>query len=248
MSNKTELLQKIKALADRGVEGERESAQAILSRLMEQYGISEAELEEDRRETAWFAYSQEIERRLLAQIIYMVTGASSYGCVGTYTGRKRKKLGAECTAAERMEIEANYEFFKAAMSEELEIFFSAFAYKKQPFPARRKMPEEENRRADRRGTRPRYEGWLNDGGHGAAHATQGDHRGRHRIIQRRNSRERSYSTGHNAPPSVATHVQRTATPACVRSCRERRKVCVADRSGHCPIRAGAPFRLRATRL
>lgn len=63
MSNKTELLQKIKALADRGVEGERESAQAILSRLMEQYGISEAELEEDRRETAWFAYSQEIERR-----------------------------------------------------------------------------------------------------------------------------------------------------------------------------------------
>ena len=95
MSNKTELLQKIKALADRGVEGERESAQAILSRLMEQYGISEAELEEDRRETAWFAYSQEIERRLLAQIIYMVTGASSYGCVGTYTGRKRKKLGAE---------------------------------------------------------------------------------------------------------------------------------------------------------
>ena len=134
MSNKTELLQKIKALADRGVEGERESAQAILSRLMEQYGISEAEFEEDRRETAWFAYSQEIERRLLAQIIYMVTGASSYGCVGTYTGRKRKKLGAECTAAERMEIEANYEFFKAAMSEELEIFFSAFAYKNNLFP------------------------------------------------------------------------------------------------------------------
>lgn len=141
MSNKTELLQKIKALADRGVEGERESAQAILSRLMEQYGISEAELEEDRRETAWFAYSQEIERRLLAQIIYMVTGASSYGCVGTYTGRKRKKLGAECTAAERMEIEANYEFFKAAMSEELEIFFSAFAYKNNLFPPEEKCPK-----------------------------------------------------------------------------------------------------------
>lgn len=140
MSNKTELLQKIKALADRGVEGERESAQAILSRLMEQYGISEAELEEDRRETAWFAYSQEIERRLLAQIIYMVTGASSYGCVGAYTGRKRKKVGAECTAAERMEIEANYEFFKAAMNEELEIFLSAFASKNHLFPPADKCP------------------------------------------------------------------------------------------------------------
>ena len=49
MSNKEELLKKIKALADRGVDGERENAQAILYRLMEQYGISEAEIEEDRR-------------------------------------------------------------------------------------------------------------------------------------------------------------------------------------------------------
>ena len=103
MSNKEELLKKIKALADRGVDGERENAQAILYRLMEQYGISEAEIEEDRRETAWFSYSQETERRLLNQIIYMVTGKSAFGCVGAYTNRKRKKMGADCTAAERMD-------------------------------------------------------------------------------------------------------------------------------------------------
>lgn len=52
MSNKAELLKKIKALADRGIDGERESAQTLLARLMEQYGISETELEEERRETA----------------------------------------------------------------------------------------------------------------------------------------------------------------------------------------------------
>lgn len=45
MSNKAELLKKIKALADRGIDGERESAQTLLARLMEQYGISETELE-----------------------------------------------------------------------------------------------------------------------------------------------------------------------------------------------------------
>lgn len=140
MSNKTELLQKIKALADRGVEGERESAQAILSRLMEQYGISEAELEEDRRETAWFSYKQEIECRLLNQIIYMVTGSSGYGCVGAYTGRKRKQMGADVTAAERIEIETAYEFFKAAMYEELEIFYQAFANKNHLFPPADKCP------------------------------------------------------------------------------------------------------------
>ena len=110
MSNKAELLKKIKALADRGADGERESAQTLLARLMEQYGISETDLEEERRETAWFPYSQETERRLLNQIIYMVTGAGGFGCVGTYSGRKRKKMGTECTAAERLEIEANYAF------------------------------------------------------------------------------------------------------------------------------------------
>lgn len=91
MSHKVELLKKIKALADRGVDGERESAQTLLARLMEQYGISETEIEEERRETAWFPYSQETERRLLNQIIYMVTGAGGFGCVGEYSGRKRKK-------------------------------------------------------------------------------------------------------------------------------------------------------------
>lgn len=93
MSNKAELLKKIKALAERGVDGERESAQTLLARLMEQYGISETEIEEERRETAWFPYSQETERRLLNQIIYMVTGAGGFGCVGEYSGRKRKRWG-----------------------------------------------------------------------------------------------------------------------------------------------------------
>ena len=134
MSNKAELLKKIKALADRGVDGERESAQTLLTRLMEQYGISETEIEEERRETAWFPYSQETERRLLNQIIYMVTGAGGFGCVGEYSGRKRKKMGTECTAAERLEIEANYAFFKEAMKKELEIFYSAFANKNNLFP------------------------------------------------------------------------------------------------------------------
>lgn len=68
------------------------------------------------------------------QIIYMVTGAGGFGCVGEYSGRKRKKMGTECTAAERLEIEANYAFFKEAMKKELEIFYSAFANKNNLFP------------------------------------------------------------------------------------------------------------------
>ena len=106
---------------------------------MEQYGISETDLEEERRETAWFRYSQETERRLLNQIIYMVTGRSGFGCVGSYSGRKRKETGVKCTAAERLEIEANYKFFKVAMEAELEIFYTAFSSKNHLFPSEDKV-------------------------------------------------------------------------------------------------------------
>lgn len=43
-------IRRVQALAERGVAGEQESAAATLDRLMKQYGITEAELEEERRE------------------------------------------------------------------------------------------------------------------------------------------------------------------------------------------------------
>lgn len=45
MSNKTEVLQKLKALAERGVGGEKANAQALLDKLMAKYDIKE-ELDE----------------------------------------------------------------------------------------------------------------------------------------------------------------------------------------------------------
>ena len=63
----------------------------------------------------WFRYTTPIERKLLLQVIYSVTGRAAYGCVGKYTGRKRKQVGIECTAAERLEIQFDYDFFREAL-------------------------------------------------------------------------------------------------------------------------------------
>ena len=71
------LLQKIKhiqALAERGERGEKDRARELLARLMEKYSLTEADLENERAETAWFTYHDELERRILQQIIYAVTG------------------------------------------------------------------------------------------------------------------------------------------------------------------------------
>ena len=137
MTDREQLLQKVKkiqALAERGDRGEKESAAALLERLMKQHGITETELEEDRRELAWFRFKTPLERRLLNQIIYAVTGRIASGCVGRYTNRTRKMLGIECTAAERLEIKFSFELYNAALKKELERFYSAFVNKNDIFP------------------------------------------------------------------------------------------------------------------
>ena len=132
------LLQKIKrvqALAERGVGGEKDSAAALLEMLMARYDITEADISAEREELAWFRYKTELERRLLCQIIYSITGKVASGCVGAHSGRKRKQVGVHCTAAERLEIEISFEFYNAALQQELERFYSAFLHKNGIFPA-----------------------------------------------------------------------------------------------------------------
>ena len=143
MSQKEELLEKIKkikALADRGVGGEKTTAQATLERLMQEHGITEADLELEKVETEWFTYHDELERRILGQVIYSVTGKQPFGCVGAETGRKRKKRGADCTAAQRLEIEFNYNFFCEAAKKEFEVFLYAFFVKNMIFPPETVVP------------------------------------------------------------------------------------------------------------
>ena len=68
MTERERILEKIKrvrALAERGVDGEKDSATALLDRMMEKYGITETELAEERREIAWFRYKTPLECRLL---------------------------------------------------------------------------------------------------------------------------------------------------------------------------------------
>lgn len=144
MRNKEDLLKKIKALAERGVGGEKDSAEKLLSQLMEKYGITEESISEDTVECEWFRYKDNLQRRLLNQIIYMVLGN-----VDTYKrkGGRHKLVGAYCTTYQRIEIEANYEFFKNALEKEMKTFFSAFCSKNRLFPPeemeRESTPEDE---------------------------------------------------------------------------------------------------------
>ena len=80
-----EKIRKVQALANRGADGEKQSAAALLDKLMKQYGIDEAEIAEERLEKCFFRYKTPYERKLLVQVIYTVTGKIPFKCVGSYS-------------------------------------------------------------------------------------------------------------------------------------------------------------------
>lgn len=135
--DKAALLKKIRALAERGVGGEADNAEEILRRLMEKYGVSEDELDEEERRRHDFEYHGKEQEKLLRQVVYKVTGGYAYNLVYRASGRKVKtRLGADCTAAEKVEIEFLFDFYTRLWEQERDAFLSAFIQKHRIFTIR----------------------------------------------------------------------------------------------------------------
>lgn len=117
MTEREELLrrlERVKALAERGVGGEKENAEALLNRLMAKYGISEEDIEDTAERDYFIRYHNFWERKLIVQIAYKHLGSGHCcGTVGTQSGRPHKKICVTCTPAQYIEIEADFEFYKA---------------------------------------------------------------------------------------------------------------------------------------
>lgn len=120
-----EKLKKIKALADRGVGGEKETAMRMYEELKARYEIEDEEIMLDTVSLHWFGYNGELEEDLLTQIFYKVTGSASYH---VYTGKykRRKKRGCDCTEIEAAEIKLLFRFYKEELKRELKTFMIAF--------------------------------------------------------------------------------------------------------------------------
>ena len=91
--------------------------------MMKKYGISEAELDEETRVRHDFTYHGGEEKKILKQVVYKVTGGYTYEIVYTASGRKvRTQLGADCTPAEKVEIEYLFDFYKRLWEKEKDAF------------------------------------------------------------------------------------------------------------------------------
>lgn len=135
MDDKTiQRIKKLQALAERGVGGEKETAEKMLRKMLKKNGIqSLEELEQEEYEYTLFSYNGQHELKLLKQCIYKVLTAAGdrtyYRTRGT-----RQKLGVYCTKAQKIEIELEFEFYKNIFYEELETFMAAFIQAQGIFP------------------------------------------------------------------------------------------------------------------
>ncbi len=136
MDKKQELLQKLKALADRGIGGEKVNAQRKLDEYMKKYGYTLEDLDEPQKISFEIKCKNETEKTLLLQIIYKVTNNmhSAYTFTWTRNGKPCKNLvGCDVTTAQKIEIDFLFDFYKRLYAKEINIFLQAFIQKHQLF-------------------------------------------------------------------------------------------------------------------
>lgn len=124
---------KLKKLAEKGYYGEAENAKKLLQKLIKKYNIDEYELdhcEEQPIVEFGFGYKNDIEYKILCQIIWMVTNRTNlYTKHWKSNNRQLKKIFMECTKRESIEIQMLFDFYTRVFYQEQELFLSAFISK-----------------------------------------------------------------------------------------------------------------------
>lgn len=132
--DKVELLKKVRTLALRGVEGEQEQAKIMLDKLMKKYDVSEAELDDEYRETVKFKFHGPDDKMLLIYIAFKVTNNPNYIVYRNCSGRmNRTTVGIDCTEAERIQNLFLFDFYRELYKQEADFFLRAFIRKHQLF-------------------------------------------------------------------------------------------------------------------
>lgn len=130
MSKYLELAKKLKALSERGIDGEKENAAAALDKLMKKHDITHEMLEDAETRYAYFKVTPE-QRRLFFQVVASVIGNN----FETYFKRGKKNIIIlKVTSEEVIEIEIRYAIFWKAYIKEEEIFWTAYVHKNNLHP------------------------------------------------------------------------------------------------------------------
>jgi hypothetical protein len=124
-------LRRIYELSERGVGGEKESAQRKLAALLKKYDLTLSELLSSHEEPVVFRWKTAWEEKLLVQVIGMVKNSHSFR---SWRRGKRRELIVELTASEAIDVRRFYAHYRIAFERQLADFFHAFCQRNHLFP------------------------------------------------------------------------------------------------------------------
>lgn len=138
-----ELLKKIKALVERGYGGEKENAEKLLKKFMQEHNIKEEDLDEDTLKFFPFKSPKFFNStKLVQQVLYSVVGGVNAE-KGVYVN-DLKQTFIKCTSAEFLEFEAKFKFYSYHFKNELETFYRAFIEANNIYPPPDKTLKNDN--------------------------------------------------------------------------------------------------------
>lgn len=129
MSKYLEIAKKIKALADKGIGGEKLNAENMLSDFLKKHNISINDIEMDMKNEYWFKVKTDYEKRLLNQVTKNVNYEIKCYHVDAVNVKKHKLEGnfmIECSVSDYIELKSKYEFYKPLLESEMMVFYDAF--------------------------------------------------------------------------------------------------------------------------
>jgi hypothetical protein len=145
---------KIKALADRGVDGEQAAAQSMLENILARHNLTMADIEDAKPVRHWVEveFSGKHERTLMTQVICKVAGVSGGVPIRQRKGT-RSRFYVELSAAEQVEVEFVFELMRRALADEFDKALIAFIHRNSLFgpagecdePTPERSPEERAR-------------------------------------------------------------------------------------------------------
>lgn len=145
-------LLKVLRLAQQGVGGERDNAEALLEKLLRKHSMSMADLEgagDSPQTRVWVAASDAEERIVLSQLAIRLFGTKRK----LWTQQGRFEVGLDVSASEKAAIEIAWEVYRDAFAEARQALVLGFCFKHDLYAAEEsaspEMSAEELARAQR---------------------------------------------------------------------------------------------------
>lgn len=128
MEKHIQILKKLKALAERGIDGEKVNAEKILQKMLLKYNLTIEDIEGEKQQDYFFK-----AKGINEKLIYQIAKRINYDLkVYSFPPDKVKlhnltgNIIVECTAAEFIEIDQMFDVYKKLYKKENDLFFVAF--------------------------------------------------------------------------------------------------------------------------